>query len=69
MSFNCSTTCVGIYADVQRVRKNFAEEMKGFVDLSEAKLNKEFDNDLQNNRFSVTLCTFYESVETVGRHD
>ena len=52
MSFNCSTTCVGIYADVQWVRKNFGEEMKRFLDLSEARLNKEFDNDWQS-RFAV----------------
>ena len=64
MSFNCSTTCVGIYVDVQKdVRKNFGKEMRGFVDLNEPKLNRQSDNDLQS-RF-VALEERMELMENV----
>ena len=65
-TFDCSTNCVGIYVDVQKdVRKNFGKEMRGFLDSSEPKLNRQFDNDLQS-RF-VALEERMELMENVMR--
>ena len=52
-TFDCNTTCVGIYADVQFVKKNMKDELKiwkaeepvetEFKDTSESGFKKEFD--------------------------
>ena len=63
-SFNCSTTCEGIYANVWWVPKNIDEEIVEVEDVGEAEPKREMNDVLQ--RRIAALEKRLVKIENVG---
>ena len=54
-TFDCNTTCIGIYADVQWVGRDIEEELKS--EKPDGTLNTELAGDIDDDLLKIQLAT------------